>query len=271
VKLSTTIITPAFQASSCIQQCLESVASQISQRANPSEAAIEHLIIDGASTDGTVEIANKFAAQHRHVRVISEPDSGQSNAMNKGIHLAQGEIIGFLNADDAHLPGAVVEAHDILKTLPEPAFVCGNCRVVDAEGQVIHLNKPKRLGLIDLFAGAEPPWNPAAYFYHKSLHDLIGFYDENDHYTMDLDFILRAAAEIKLHYVDRDWGVFLWAAGGKTFDAQQVNTMETRKLAVIERHLERLPGPQRLMVKTRRQIGWFGSRLKQKLKRSFSR
>jgi len=244
-----TIITPSYQASHCIQQCMQSVWSAFSEDSDSSPTLAEHLILDGGSTDGTVEIAERFAAQHPHVRVISESDCGQSHAMNKGVRLARGEIIGFLNADDTYLPGTVAEAVGILETMPEPAFVCGNCRVVDAEGEVIHVNKPSRLALTELLAGAPPPWNPSAYFYHKSLHDRVGFYDEDDHYTMDLDFILRATAKIKLHYVDRDWGVFRWAAGGKTFDAQQVNAMEARKQSVIERHCQSLNLKNRLFVR----------------------
>jgi glycosyltransferase len=98
------VITVSFNASASIRMCLDSVASQ--------SVDLEHIIVDGQSTDNTVEILQKYRGNPR-LRIISEPDKGIYDAMNKGIGLARGEIIGFLNADDQYAtPGALSRVLD---------------------------------------------------------------------------------------------------------------------------------------------------------------
>ena len=91
IKLS--IITPVFNNFSFIEKCIQNVIEQEVE-------GIEHLIMDGASSDGTLEVIKQFAEKFPHIKFISEKDKGQSDAMNKGITLAKGEYITFLNVDD---------------------------------------------------------------------------------------------------------------------------------------------------------------------------
>lgn len=249
------IITPCLNAEASIRQCLASVAANFSDIKQG-----EHWVIDGGSTDATSSIV----AHMPGAKLLSEPDRGQSDAMNKGIRLAQGDIIGFLNADDEYLPGAIGAAITLLDQLPEPSFVVGNCRVVDASGATMNVNRPRQLGLAELLSGAEPPWNPAAYFYHRSLHDLIGLYDLEDHYTMDLDFILRAAARIPLRYVDQDWGVFRWSEGAKTVEQFNAGKLEERKQAVYQRHWRSAPMALQLKALALRSLRHVKHRLRHK-------
>ena len=94
------IITVAFNAAPTIADTLESVAAQ-------THPEIEHIVVDGASTDGTLEIIERHG---KHVaRLISEPDQGIYDAMNKGLRLATGEVIGFLNADDVYIDDGVLQ------------------------------------------------------------------------------------------------------------------------------------------------------------------
>ena len=95
VKIS--IITPVMNNVNFIKQCLNSVIEQNCPN-------LEHLIIDGASTDGTLDIVKEYAGKYEHITWVSEKDNGQSDAMNKGIRLAKGEIITFLNVDDFFEP-----------------------------------------------------------------------------------------------------------------------------------------------------------------------
>src|ERR1035437_731800 len=87
------IITPVYNGERFIESCLQSVISQNCPQA-------EHLIIDGTSRDGTVKIIDRYARQYPHIRWISQKDRGQSSAMNKGVTMSQGKIIGILNCDD---------------------------------------------------------------------------------------------------------------------------------------------------------------------------
>jgi glycosyltransferase involved in cell wall biosynthesis len=91
------IITPVFNGEKFIASCIKNVIGQNCPYA-------EHIIIDGASTDSTASIVKTFADRYPHIRWVSEKDRGQSDAMNKGIALAQGTILGFLNVDDYYEP-----------------------------------------------------------------------------------------------------------------------------------------------------------------------
>ena len=91
------VITPVFNGIRFIESCILNVIEQ-------GCCEVEHLIIDGGSSDGTVEIVSRYAERYRHIRWVSEQDEGQSHAMNKGIAMARGTIIGFLNVDDYYEP-----------------------------------------------------------------------------------------------------------------------------------------------------------------------
>ncbi len=97
------IVTPSYNSAEFIEDCIQSVLKQ-------NYPNFEHIIIDGGSTDGTVEILKKYP----HLKWISEPDEGQSDALNKGFKKAEGDIIGWLNSDDVYLPGTFNKVADIL-------------------------------------------------------------------------------------------------------------------------------------------------------------
>jgi glycosyltransferase involved in cell wall biosynthesis len=208
-----TILTPTFNASRFIAECVEHVSSHKIE-------GLEHIVVDGGSTDGTPEILRGLSQRHQHLRFVSEKDRGQSDAMNKGINLAKGKIIGILNADDFYEPGAIQEGLSYLSEHPRVDFVTGDCRVWRTSTEYV-LNRPKDLRLESLVLGweyAEFPFNPSAYFYRKSIHDLVGAYDIADHFAMDYSFILECAAATRMAYLPRTWGNFRLFPGTKTFD-----------------------------------------------------
>ncbi len=136
-----TIITVTYNAASVLQRTLDSVCTQTYQD-------IEHLIIDGASKDETVQMAESYKAQVPYKVVIrSEPDQGLYDAMNKGLHKATGDYLIFLNAGDA------LHANDTLETVSQlssnsPAVIYGDTSIVDSEGRFLHLRRlrpPKQL------------------------------------------------------------------------------------------------------------------------------
>lgn len=228
------IITPVFNGERFIEGCIRNVIDQ-----NCPE--VEHVIVDGGSGDKTVEIIKKYAEKYPHIRWISEKDNGQSDAMNKGINLAQGEIISYLNVDDFYESGVINKIFKIFKTLPEPSFLVGNCKVLDNNGQIIYINKPAKLTLPDLLAGYPYPANPSAYFYHRSLHDIIGLYDVDDHYAMDLDFILRAVQVANIIYSDENWGNFRFIEGTKTYNDNQLKSGHKRVRKILRKYRNDLP------------------------------
>lgn len=237
-----TIVTPVFNGEKFIESCLQAV---IAQHCNE----VEHLIIDGDSTDNTVDLVKSYAQQYPHIRWISERDRGQSDAMNKGIQLAKGEIITFLNVDDYYEPNVLNQVIQRFKALPEPSFVVGNCRIWDDRDQVIDLNKPAKLRLLDLVVGLNVnpyPCNPCAYFYHRSLHDQVGDYAIDDHHAMDLDFILRAVQVAHVEYVDQIWGNYRRIEGTKTFTAMADGSADRRVRDLLQNYRKYLTPIERI-------------------------
>src|ERR1700752_5261433 len=129
------VITPVYNGERFIESCLRSVVEQ-------NCPDVEHIIMDGGSKDRTLEIVKEYADRYPHIRWVSEKDKGQSDAMNKGLRLARGSLLGFLNGDDFYEPGALTAAREILETLPEPSILIGNCNVIDDNGKLLWLNKP---------------------------------------------------------------------------------------------------------------------------------
>ena len=215
------IITPVYNGEKFIESCLQVVIDQ-----NCLE--VEHIIVDGGSSDKTVDIIKDKANQYSHIRWISEKDRGQSDALNKGIAMAQGQIIGVLNVDDFYEINVLNRICEIFQTLPEPSLIVGNCNVCNQQGKLMYINKPSRLRTIDLLLerrvnedriiDASFPVNPSAYFYHKSLHQQIGLYKVEDHYVMDVDFLLKAVRSSQVKYFNEIWGNYRYYPGTKTFD-----------------------------------------------------
>lgn len=230
------IITPVFNGEKFIEFCIQTVINQ-----NCLE--VEHIIVDGNSTDNTVNIIQKYAAQYKHIRWISEPDRGQSDAMNKGVAIANGEIISFLNVDDYYEPNVLNRIAAQFKTLPEPTFLVGNCNIWNSAGEIIDINRPKKLRLVDLVLGLNVnpfPCNPCAYFYHRSLHDLVGDYAIDDHHAMDLDFILRCVQVANMRYINETWGNYRRIEGTKTFIDMASGTAAHRTLQLLRKYRKQL-------------------------------
>ena len=171
-----TIITPVVNGSKYLKGCMENVAFQW-------EEGIEHLIIDGGSSDGSQAIINDFSSSYSHIRWVSEKDNGQSDAMNKGIKLAKGRWISFLNVDDFYESKILHGILDKIKShLNLHCVFVGNLKIWNQNNELLSINKPKSMSLPLMLADiCEWPFNPSAYFYPKQLHQEIGFFPENEH------------------------------------------------------------------------------------------
>jgi glycosyltransferase involved in cell wall biosynthesis len=215
---------------------------------------VEHLIMDGGSSDRTVEIIRRYADRYPHIRWVSEPDKGQSDAMNKGIKLAKGEIIAILNVDDYYEPNVLNRIVELFKDLPEPSLLVGNCNVWQDDGQLKGINKPTKLQFKELLLGMDInpfPINPSAYFYHVSLHQKIGLYAVDEHYAMDIDFLLKAVQQARVKYIDETWGNYRQIAGTKTVTDCQNGGNQPRLRQVMRTYRQQLPLPQRLEIAAR--------------------
>jgi glycosyltransferase involved in cell wall biosynthesis len=231
------VITPVRNGARHIECCLQNIISQ-------NCPFVEHVIVDGKSDDGTVEIVKRYAATNSHIRWLSEKDKGQSDAMNKGLNMARGDVIGILNVDDYYEPNTLIRIEALFRNLLEPSVAVGNCNVWNDSGKLIYLNAPRRLRIEDLLMGwrINPhPVNPSAYFYHKSIHDIIGPYDENEHYAMDLDFLFRAIQVATINYTNETWGNYRLIEGTKTVIDQQQGSSGARSKRVYSKYERQLP------------------------------
>ena len=213
-----TIVTPTLNQVSTIRETLASVAAQSYPR-------IEHVVVDGGSTDGTVDLLRATPG----IRWLSEKDRGQSDAINKGLRLARGEIVAYLNSDDLLYPDAVSAVVETFRARPDVDLLYGDGTVIDAEGQPQWewLSRPEDWRLL---AGYFFLWNDftnyilqQATFWRRRLHDRIGYFDESFHYAMDLEFWLRVGASgAGMLHVDRRLGKFRLIPGTKSLSSPTV-------------------------------------------------
>jgi glycosyltransferase involved in cell wall biosynthesis len=231
-----------------IEGCIQNVLDQQCPDA-------EHVIVDGASTDGTVDIVRSYADRHPSIRWISERDRSQSDAFNKAIAMARGEVMGILNVDDFYEPGVLNRVSKIFINQPVPTFVVGNCNILDENGKLIRTDKPSNLRLTDLLLGmAGHPVNPAAYFYHRRLHDIVGGYKVDELQAEDLDFLFRAFRVSHALYFDELWGNWRFYPGTITYENEAAGKIPGIIESVRERHRQRLPFPHRMLVRILRPV-----------------
>lgn len=241
------VITPVFNGIRFIESCIVNVMQQEC-------AEVEHIIVDGGSADGTVEIIKKYAEKHAHIRWVSEKDEGQSHAMNKGVAMARGDIIGFLNVDDYYEPNVFCLITELFKRLPETTLLVGNCNIWDNDGKLWFVSKPSKISFENLLSGRFMeafPMNPAGYFYHASLHDKIGLYDTDEHFAMDVDFIIRAVQAANVVYLDELLGNYRYLEGTKTFVKDSSGETQQIVKRVVYRYLKDLPLLLRLKMMLR--------------------
>ena len=227
-EVSFSIILPVYNNVQYISLAIESFLAQ-------NYLNVELIIIDGSSTDGTVEVILDYSKAHKNIRWISEPDSGQSEAMNKGIAMAHGEYISFLNSDDYYSPNTFREAAEKIYDANYPDFIVGNCHVWDNYDNLIYINRPRKLKIWHLLSGFYLPVNPSAYFYKKSLHDRVGLYNLANHHNMDIEFLLCVAQETSMLYVDKDWGNFRMINGTKTVTDKDNGMLNYRKKELYQK------------------------------------
>lgn len=251
------VITPVYNGERFIEPCIKNVIDQVCPN-------VEHIIVDGASKDRTVEIIKQYAEKYHHIKWISEKDKGQSDAMNKGIAMAKGEILAFLNVDDYYEPNVLNRVLEIFKELPVPTLLVGNCNVWESEEKLTVVFKPSKFNLFNILIGLNInnfPTNPSAYFYHTCLHQQIGLYKVDEHYAMDVDFLLRAVQVAKVKYVDENWGNWMRCEGTKTYSLWQTPQEGYQLLDRILRYYRKdLPLIQRWQVAIYYEISNFYNR-----------
>lgn len=193
------VVTVCFNSSKTIADTIHSVASQ-------NQSGVEYIVVDGASTDETLDIINR----HRnHInRIISEPDRGIYDAMNKGLRLATGDVIGFLNADDVYANENVLrKICDIMDNNKELDALFGDTEFVNPEKPV----KPMRRYCSERFTPKRIAWGwmPAhpSLFFHRRVYERFGGFNLNYRIAGDFELVARVFHQglLKYRHVPEVW------------------------------------------------------------------
>ena len=200
-----TVVTPSFNQARYLGRTIRSVLDQ-------GYPNVEYVVMDGGSTDGSIDIIQRYAG--RLAYWVSEPDGGQSAAINAGWRRGSGEIVAWLNSDDYYLPGAVQTAVDFLVTHPDELMVYGQAELVDPAGaSLASLGQPFSRRVMMLKADCIP--QPAA-FIRRSALDSVGYLDESLHFVMDLEFFIRVSQVREPRFIPAVLAGATWHAEAKT-------------------------------------------------------
>jgi glycosyltransferase involved in cell wall biosynthesis len=188
------IVSPSFNQAQFLEKAMRSVLEQ-------DYPAIEYLVVDGGSTDGSVELIQKYADCIDWW--VSEKDRGQADGINKGLRRATGEIVAWLNSDDFYQPGAISSAVQALRENPDAGFVYGNLQVVNPAGEttnVLTYGDWKLPGLMEFKIIGQP-----TVFMRRDVLTQAGYLDESYHFLLDHHLWLRMALIAEPKYIPRLW------------------------------------------------------------------
>ena len=205
--LKVSIITPSFNQAKYLEDTILSVRQQ-------QYPALEHIVIDGGSHDGSVDIIRKH--EDKITFWISGKDSGQSDAINKGLSKASGDIITWLNSDDLLMPDTVSRVVEIFQNNPKTHFVHGRA-VLFGEGRKEKIIGDEKKELEHRYLAYIPFPQPSSFFRRKIIEE-TGSLDANLHYGMDFDLLARTALLYNIQYTPLILSKYRLHAQAKTND-----------------------------------------------------
>jgi glycosyltransferase involved in cell wall biosynthesis len=203
------IVTPSYNQGRFLETTLRSVLAQ-------DYPHIEYIVVDGGSQDGSVDILRRYA--DRLAWWVSEPDKGQTDALNKGFQHTSGEILAWLNSDDTYQPGAVAEAAAYLQAHPEVSMVYGDASYIDADGQEIGRFPAAQTDYRRLRQGYVHVPQQATFF-RGELWRKVAPLDPSFFFAMDYDLWVRLSRLGPPAYVPHWWANFRLHGSAKTISA----------------------------------------------------
>jgi glycosyltransferase involved in cell wall biosynthesis len=227
VRPTISVVTPSYNQSAFIQSALESVKLQ-------GHLCTEHIVMDGTSTDGTVEYLNSLAGQTEwgHLRWISEPDKGQSDALNKGFHIARGDLVAWLNSDDRYRTGcfdAVIEAS---KQHPEVDVFYGDYTWIDEHDKSLQIRREIEFSRFVLGYHRVLYIPTTSTFLRRRIFEDGNYLDTRYHYAMDYEFFLRLANRgYRFRHIPQLLADFRWHSASKSSTQRSKHLAEHDEIA----------------------------------------
>jgi glycosyltransferase involved in cell wall biosynthesis len=231
------VIIPSYNQGAYIDETIRSILMQ-------DYPNVQIIVIDGGSTDNTIDVLRNYP----QIEWVSEKDKGQTHAINKGILRSRGEIVAYLNSDDAYRPGALRAVAETFRTEPYTQIVVGNCDYIDRNSNVIGFLKARLDRTEDLIRYWG--WNrwycipQQATFWRRSLIAEAGLFDTSLHFVMDLDYWMRVVQITRFRIIDQTLAAFRLMPGTKTVSS--TDRMYKEEYATYRRHKKLLPPTLRM-------------------------
>jgi glycosyltransferase involved in cell wall biosynthesis len=227
-KVKVSVVTPSFNQAGFIIKTIKSVLSQ------KGDFELEYIVMDGGSTDGTVDILKKYG---KKINWVSKKDKGQSDAINKGWRKATGDIVAYLNSDDMYERGAIQSVVSFFRNNPDIDWTYGKCKIVDEKGKEIR----KWIKWYRHLLGQKYSYNklltenfvaqPSVFFRRKILND-CGYLDAKQHLIMDYEYWLRIGQKHKGSFINKPIAKFRFyrtSKSGSMFVKQFRDELKTAK------------------------------------------
>ena len=218
------IVTPTFNSADYVKETIQNIQAQTYQD-------FEHIVVDGASTDGTVEILKNYP----HLSCISEKDQGQSDAINKGFRLATGDILAWQNADDLYFPDTFQTVKEFFCEHPNVDVVYGDYQLIDSDGQWLVDVHPIQWSRWLFAHGRFVPLQPTV-FWRRRVYEAIGELDESLHYCMDVDFFARASKQFSFARIPAMLGKFRVHLDSKTQNRTNQRQVYLEHKQILSQH-----------------------------------
>lgn len=235
------IVTPSYNQGAFLEATITSVLDQDYE-------ALEYILVDGKSTDGSVDIIKKYS--DRLAWWVSEKDQGQADAINKGLSRVRGEIIGWLNSDDVYLPGALQTVATFFQDHPDVGLVFGDLLAVDENGEQINILRYADYTLQDLMA-FRIIGQPAVFFRKEVLKE-AGFLDLSYHYLLDHQLWIRMASFTNIRHIPQVLAGARFHQGAKNVAAAEQFGEEAYRIVNWMRSYEKtssiLPGIEKKVL-----------------------
>ena len=187
------VVTPVLNDIRFLEESILNVLEQSHQN-------VEHIFIDGGSSDGTVEMLSNYHTKYPdRIVFISEPDNGVGDALNKGLKLAKGELIGWQDSDDLYMPGAIKTAVTFFQAVPDTYYLFGGCNIIDESGKTIGSLPINNYNFLRVVQGKDY-FSLTTAFFKKEVVQAVGYFNDVGN---DLDYWIRIALKFKMHRVDK--------------------------------------------------------------------